>query len=208
VLFAVPDGDGAWALAVEAVVGVLRLYVRPSDPRLQDNLPITGTAILPDGQVAVVMSAAEVSKRLRGMGQATGTALQVPGREPAPRPRVLLVEDSFTTRELERSVLTTEGFDVVQTTDGREALAVLAESEPGSFQLILTDVEMPRLDGIAMTRQVRDDPKWRNIPVVVLSHRDRDEDKRAGLEAGANAYFVKTDFRQRSFLAALHGLIG
>ena len=115
------------------------------------------------------------------------------------------MEDSVGVRELERAVLTAAGYAVDTAVDGLEAAARLSGPP---YALVLTDIEMPRLDGFALTRRLRATPGWQHVPVVVMTSRGSDEDRRAGLEAGADAYLLKSDFDQADLLATVRRLVG
>jgi two-component system chemotaxis sensor kinase CheA len=118
--------------------------------------------------------------------------------------RVLVADDSLATRELERSILETAGYEVETARDGVEALNIARQRR---FDLILTDVEMPNMDGFRLCMAVRQDDKISNIPVVIVSSRDSEEDKRKGLQAGAQAYIVKSLFEQNNLLETIRRLV-
>jgi two-component system chemotaxis sensor kinase CheA len=119
---------------------------------------------------------------------------------------VLVVDDQITIRELQRSILGAAGYDVLTARDGREALDAL-ERAP-DVQLVLTDVEMPVLDGFGLLEQIRAHPVHASLPVIIVSSRGDEADRRRGAEAGADAYVVKSEFDQRSLLATVQRLVG
>jgi CheY-like chemotaxis protein len=119
---------------------------------------------------------------------------------------VLVVEDSFTVRELQRSILEAAGYRVETARDGREGLErLLADDE---IDLVLTDIEMPEMDGFELTRAIRASAARSSTPVVVLTSRSDDQDRRRGLEAGADAYMVKRSFDQHTLLDTVERLVG
>ena len=125
-----------------------------------------------------------------------------PSRE---RARRVLVDDSLTSRELLRSVLESEGLETTGAIDGIDALQKLQSSD---FDLVVTDVEMPGIDGISLCRRIREgDRQYRDIPVVIVTTRASAEDRRRGLEVGADAYVVKKEFDQVSLIETVHQLI-
>src|SRR5581483_1829372 len=124
----------------------------------------------------------------------------------APLSRVLVVEDSFTVRELQRSILEAAGYSVVTARDGREALRVLHTD--ADIALVVTDLEMPEIDGLDLTRAIRADTARASLPVVIVTSRGSDEDQRRGIEAGADAYMAKSRFDQQALLATVERLIG
>lgn len=118
--------------------------------------------------------------------------------------RILVVDDSLATRELERSILETAGFKVDTARDGLEALKMCRERKP---DLVLSDVEMPNMDGFRLTASIRQDERLNSLPVIIVSSRDSEEDRRKGLEAGAQAYIVKGQFEQNKLLETISRLI-
>ncbi len=121
------------------------------------------------------------------------------------RRSVLVVDDALTVRELQRSILERAGFDVRVASDGVEALALLAEAP---VDLVLTDLEMPRMDGFGLTEAIRAHPTLANLPVLMLTSRSSDVDRQRGLEVGADGYIIKSSFDEASLLSAVNGLLG
>jgi len=119
---------------------------------------------------------------------------------------VLVVEDSFTVRQLQRSILEAAGYRVSTARDGRDALRRLAEED--DISLVVTDVEMPEMDGLELVEALRADPALQSLPVVVVTTRGSDEDRRRGIEAGADAYMTKRGFDQQALLETVERLIG
>jgi two-component system chemotaxis sensor kinase CheA len=157
----------------------------------------------PDGSILVVLDPPGLIQRAR---QAVHPVAPAPAPESEERrSRILVVDDALTVRELQRNILERAGFDVRLATDGRQALMKLAE-EP--TDLILTDIEMPNMDGFAFTEAVRAHPTLANIPVLMLTSRASDSDRQRGLDAGADGYIVKSGFDEGSLLTAVHRLIG
>jgi two-component system chemotaxis sensor kinase CheA len=116
-----------------------------------------------------------------------------------------VVDDALTVRELQRTILERAGFDVTVAGDGVEALTHL---DAEAFDLVLTDVEMPRMDGFELTQRIRSHPSRSNVAVLILTSLASDTDRRRGMEAGADGYIVKSDFDERSLLAAVDRLVG
>jgi len=118
--------------------------------------------------------------------------------------KVLVAEDSLTTRTLEKNILEAAGFDVTTAVDGAEALTKLHEK---SFDIVVTDVQMPRMDGFALTERIKKDDRFKNIPVVLVTALQTEADKRRGIEAGADAYITKGTFDQKRFLEIIQRFI-
>jgi CheY-like chemotaxis protein len=123
-------------------------------------------------------------------------------REPS---KVLVVDDQFTVRELQRSILEAGGYRVSTATDGGDALGKL-NGDPG-IALVVTDVEMSEMDGIELLKAIRADASRASLPVIIVSSRGRDEDRRRGADAGADAYIVKGEFDQQTLLDTVRRLV-
>lgn len=121
------------------------------------------------------------------------------------RKRVLVVDDSLTVRELERKLLLNRGFEVAVAVDGMDGWNMLRNE---AFDLVVTDVDMPRMDGIELVSRIKADPKLQSLPVMVVSYKDREEDRRRGLDAGADYYLAKGSFHDDALLDAVEDLIG
>ncbi|MEO5377385.1 MAG: response regulator [Magnetococcus sp. DMHC-6] len=119
--------------------------------------------------------------------------------------RILVVDDSINTREIEKEVLQAHGYQVILAEDGLEGLELALT---GEFDAILTDVEMPRMDGFSMTARLRQEEHLKNTPIIIITSRAKEEDKRRGIEVGADAYIVKSDFEQHNLLDILRNLLG
>jgi two-component system, chemotaxis family, sensor histidine kinase and response regulator WspE len=121
------------------------------------------------------------------------------------RKHVLVVEDSLTVRELERKLLEKRGYTVTVAVDGMDGWNALRSTH---FDLVVTDIDMPRMDGIELVTLIKRDALLKNIPVMIVSYKDRDEDRRRGLDAGADYYLAKGSFHDEALLDAVHDLIG
>jgi len=118
---------------------------------------------------------------------------------------VLVVDDSLTVRELERKLLSSRGYTVRVAVDGMDGWNVL-RSEP--FDLVVTDIDMPRMDGIELVTLIKKNLQLKAIPVMIVSYKDRQEDRQRGLEAGADYYLAKASFHDETLLQAVEDLIG
>ena len=192
------------AFQVDRLLGQRDVVVKGLS-RLLPHLPaVAGASVEPDGSVLVVLDPPGLIQRARQTS--LGDPLRAPVRQHDPtRQRILVVDDALTVRELQRSILERAGFDVRVAADGSEALSKLAE-EPSD--LVLTDVEMPTMDGFALTEAIRAHPSVANIPVLILTSRSSDADRQRGLDAGADGYIVKSGFDEGSLLAAVNRLLG
>jgi two-component system chemotaxis sensor kinase CheA len=194
------DPQGEQALRVDNLVGRRDLVVKGLG-RLLPALPaVAGAGIEPDGGVVVVLDVHGLVARARL--QETGAA---PEDGPAPRrPSLLIVDDALTVRELERSILERAGYSVRVAANGKEALELLRR-EPAD--LVLTDVEMPLLDGLGLTEAIRKSRTLAKTPVVILTSHDSEAARERGLASGANAYIVKSGFDQQRLLSVVEQLL-
>ncbi|BDG06087.1 hybrid sensor histidine kinase/response regulator [Anaeromyxobacter oryzae] len=202
-LVVVAAGGRPVALAVEALVAEQELQIRGLGARVRRAPHLAGAAILPDGAVSLILHVPEVVAT--ALGRSGPTALHRALDAPRRRRRVLLVDDSPTTRTLERSILEGAGYLVATAADGDEAWAIL---EREGADALVADVEMPRLDGFALTEAVRASPRLAGLPVVLVTARETEADRARGLASGASAYLVKSTFDQRSLLETLEQLLG
>jgi two-component system, chemotaxis family, sensor kinase CheA len=162
---------------------------------------LSGATILPTGQVALALNPVAL---VRGALERTGAAFTPTPPEQARKRRLVVADDSITTRCLEKSILEGAGFEVIAAPDGAEALRALEE---GGVDLLVADVDMPRLDGIGLTEAIRSSPRLRKLPVVLVTSLSSDRDRARGLEAGADAYLIKSAFDQRVLLETISRLL-
>lgn len=189
------------AFAVEDVLAERELALEPLAGRLE-GLPLaSAVALLPGGDLAVVLAARELVQAAHG-GPVHATA--APRSVTAPARRVLLADDAATTRALTRSILEASGYEVLAAADGEQAWALLQQQ---GADVVLSDVEMPRLNGFDLTRAIRRSPRFAKLPVVLLTALEDEDDRRRGLEAGADAYLVKSAFDQRVLVDTLTELL-
>jgi two-component system chemotaxis sensor kinase CheA len=188
------------AAACDKIVGEQEVVVKSLGPLLASMPGYLGAAINGDGSVALILDPASLA------GQVARGAPRAPAAEPdSPTSKVLVVDDQFTVRELQRSILEAAGYRVETARDGREALAKM-DGEAG-IDIVVTDVDMPEMTGIELLRAIRADPERPSLPVVVVSARGSEDDRRLGVDAGADAYIVKKEFDQRTLLDTVERLI-
>jgi chemotaxis protein histidine kinase CheA len=202
------------ALAVDALEGELEVVVKELGTFLGRLPTVAGATIDGDGTVVLVLDIREIAVRqlASGGGQAPASlgapsrrtpAAEAPG--PAARPRVLVVEDSVGVRELQRVILEGAGYDVLTAVDGLDGAARLSQDP---VDLVLSDVEMPGMDGFTLTRTLRRTRGWEDVPVVIMTSRGDPADQRAGLDAGASAYLLKSEFDQAELIDTVRRLLG
>jgi two-component system chemotaxis sensor kinase CheA len=199
------DTSRRHAFQVDRLLGQRDVVVKGLS-RLLPHLPaVAGASVEPDGSVLLVLDPPGLIERAR---RRRGTAATQEAASPKPSPArrsVLVVDDALTVRELQRGILERAGYDVRVAADGRQALGSL-DSDPSD--LVLTDVEMPVMDGFALTEAIRSHPTLANIPVLILSSRSSEADRQRGLDAGADGYIVKSGFDESGLLTAVTRLLG
>jgi two-component system, chemotaxis family, sensor kinase CheA len=165
---------------------------------------VSGATILPDGSVALVLNAADLARSAVSAAVARPVVVTNAAAVAGPRKRLLVVDDSVTTRSLEKSILEAAGYEVVVASDGEAAWQLLQRQE---IDLVVSDVDMPRMDGFALTEAVRASERVRDLPVVLVTARATEEDRARGVAAGANAYLTKSAFDQRNLLETIAQLL-
>jgi two-component system chemotaxis sensor kinase CheA len=190
------------ALAMDEVVAEQDVLVRGLGPRVRRARHVSGVAVLPDGRMELLLQPASLVRAAEG--RPTTAPLFPVAAAQRKRKRILLAEDSPTTRALEQSLLEAAGFEVLACADGAEAWERLQRT---GADAVVSDVEMPRMDGFALTEAVRASPRFSRLPVVLVTARDRPEDKARGLEVGASAYVVKSAFDHTNLLETLRHLL-
>jgi two-component system chemotaxis sensor kinase CheA len=197
--------NGRLAVACEEAIVEQEVVVKPLGRSLAGVSGYLGAAILGDGAVVLVLDPAYLVRQAPHASAAirTGAAAALMARQ---APKVLVVDDQFTVRELQRSILRTAGYRVEVACDGREALDALGAT--GDFDIVVTDLQMPEMDGLALLGAIRADPDRSSLPVIVVTSRGSDEDRKRGAQAGADAYIVKDEFDQQALLEAVKRLVG
>lgn len=202
------EHDTRYGLLVDRFLGERELVVQPLDPRLGKVKDISAAALMEDGSPVLIV---DVDDLLRSIEKLITTgALRNFGRGALttplpPRKRVLVVDDSLTVRELERKLLEGAGYATQVAVDGMDGWNAV---RTGWFDLVITDVDMPRLDGIELAALIKKDAQLKSLPVMIVSYKDREEDRRRGLEAGADYYLTKGSFHDETLLQGVMDLIG
>jgi two-component system, chemotaxis family, sensor kinase CheA len=193
------------ALTVDTIMGSSEIVVKGLGEQLKSVRYIFGATILGDGSPALIL---DVPNLFSGSaGEASTTIRKSFAENQAARRKgsILVVDDSITTRTMERSILIAHGYRVMIAISGEDALDKVAADR---FDLVISDVEMPGINGFELTRTLRGLDEYREVPVVIVSSLSRDEDKRKAIAAGAQAYIVKGSFEQGSLLETVEALIG
>lgn len=199
-------GGRRLAILCDALHGEEEVVVKPLGPLLAAVRGYLGAAILGDGRIALILDPAALARGPVAPTARRPASAEFPAAADPAGPKVLVVEDSFTVRQLQRSILEAAGYRVSTARDGREALERLADES--DVALVVTDVEMPEMDGIELVEALRADPQTQSLPVIVVTTRGGDDDRRRGIEAGADAYMTKRGFDQEALLETVERLIG
>jgi two-component system chemotaxis sensor kinase CheA len=197
--------DHAIACTVEAILGSSEIVVKGLGDQLKNVKYVFGATILGDGSPSLILNVPDLFASAEGEG---GTAIRKAFEEiQAARIKgsILVVDDSITTRTMERSILISHDYQVQLAVSGEDALEKVANDR---FDLVISDVEMPGINGFELTRRLRDMVEYRDVPVIIVSSLSRDEDKRKAIESGAQAYIVKGSFEQGALLDTVEALIG
>jgi two-component system sensor histidine kinase and response regulator WspE len=199
------EGD-LYALAVDGLVGEEDLVVRPLDPRFGKVPHLSAAAVRESGEPVLIVDTEDLLQSVRAAlseGKLRGARpMHALGARRAQR--ALVVDDSATVREVERQILKRMGFEVETAVDGLDGWHTLRD---GVFDLVVSDIDMPRMNGIEFVRTLRGDARFATVPVIVVSYKDREEDRLAGLEAGATAYLTKGAFQDSTFADTVRDLV-
>ena len=198
--------DRQYALEVDALRGECDMVVRPLDARLGKVPNLSAVSLDEQGQPVLILDADDL---VRSADRLAGQ-LRAPRRRHAASVkrrarRILVVDDSITVREVERKLLENAGYDVDVAVDGVDGWNQLGQQ---TYDLIVSDVDMPRMNGIELVTRIKADPRLKVLPVVIVSYKDREEDRRRGMQAGADYYLTKSSFHDAGLLQAVRDLIG
>ncbi len=200
-------GSRTVGFVVDSFLGEEDLVVRRMDARLGDVAHVDAASIRENGDLLLILDADDLVQsalQLLEQGKLRGDEGRSAISKRKQR-RVLVVEDSITVREVERQMLLRAGYAVDTAVDGMDGWNAVQKVK---YDLVVSDVDMPRMNGIEFVRKMRADRRYETLPVVIVSYKDREEDRIAGLEAGASAYLTKGSFQDQSFLQTIADLIG
>jgi two-component system sensor histidine kinase and response regulator WspE len=204
------DRSHRFGVVVDRFLGERDLRVSPLDARLGKVPNISSSSVLEDGWPVLIVDVEDLIRSVDNLlsGRRLGkldAEIKAAGIGARAARRILVVDDSITVRELERQLLEGRGYVVDTAVDGVDGWNAVRS---GRYDLVVSDIDMPRMDGIQLVRHIKDDARLQSIPVVVVSYKDREEDRIKGLDAGANAYLTKSSFHDQTFLTTVADLIG
>jgi two-component system chemotaxis sensor kinase CheA len=195
-------GDDQIGLVVDALLDEQEVVVKPHSAILTRVRNVSGATILGTGEVCMVLNPLDLLQSVR---KRPAQMIREPSRpKPQQKHAILLVEDSMTTRTQEKRILESAGYEVVAAVNGVDALQKLSSR---AFDAVVSDVEMPQMDGLTLSERIRREPKYNELPIILVTSLASEEDKRRGVEVGANAYIAKPTFDQGLLLDTLRRLI-
>lgn len=202
------DGLNSYGVVVDRLLGEKELVVQELDPRIGKVGDVACGAFMEDGSPILVIDVEDMVRSIDKL-LSTGSLGHLGPVEVEPkkqrRKRILVVDDSITVREVECRILENHGYEVdvaVNGVDGWNTVRI------GEYDLVVTDVDMPRMNGIELVRSIKSDPRLHNLPVMIVSYKERSDDRMLGMEAGANYYLAKSSFHDDRFLEAVRDLVG
>jgi len=195
------------ALAVDAIIGEQSLAVQPIDAIFGKMRDISAAALLDDGSPVLILDIDDVLVSIDKLASEGGLqrVQHLTPETGVMAKRVLVIDDSLTVREMERKLLSARGYLVDVAVDGMDGWNAVRSEK---YDLVITDVDMPRMDGIELVTLIKQDARLRTTPVMIVSYKDRQEDRARGITAGADYYLTKGSFHDETLLDAVVDLIG
>ena len=197
--------DRQLVVVVDELIGERVVVVKNLGPQVRRVKHVSGATLLRTGQVAVLLNAATIVRANFSSQISTQILHPNPQQARAAKRLILVVDDSLTTRSMVKNILEAADYNVIAAIDGEEAWARLQATE--GVELVVSDVDMPNLDGFQLTAKIRQSAQFRHLPVILVSSRDSEQDLARGAEVGANRYLVKRGFHQSNILDEIRQLL-
>ena len=194
-------GEEMLGVIVDALISEEDMGIKPLPRHMKNSGLVSGVSVTGKNDIVVVLNTAKVFATANDVKTSIAARVRESARKAV---HILVVDDSVNTREIERSILESYGYRVDVATDGLDGYE---KSQSFHYDLVVTDVEMPRMDGFSLAKKLRDDAAYQHTPIVIVSSRDKEDDRRRGLQAGANAYIVKGSFEQSNLLSTIQALV-
>lgn len=204
----ISDQSNRFGLVVDKFLGERDLVVRPLDPRLGKVQDINAAALMGDGSPILIVDVSDLVRSIdnllnnRQLNQVSGDPDDTDIQQPK---RILVVDDSITVRQMERKLLENQGYEVEIAVNGMDGWNAVRTNP---YDLVISDIDMPRMNGIELISHIKSHDKLKSIPVIIISYKDREQDRIEGLKAGADYYLTKSSFHDDSLLNAVIDLIG
>ena len=202
------NNNYTYGIVVDRFLGERELVVQPLDPRLGKIKDVSAGALMEDGSPVLIVDVEDMIRsvdKLVSGGRLSKIGQSLSSNGDRKHKRVLVVDDSLTVRELERKLLGNRGYEVEIAVDGMDGWNAV---RTGQFNLVVTDIDMPRMDGFELVGMIKKDPVLKSLPVMIVSYKDREEDRLRGLDAGADYYLTKGSFHDETLIRAVVDLIG
>jgi two-component system chemotaxis sensor kinase CheA len=198
--------DRTVAFQVDGLASERELVLKPLGPEIARAQNVSGAALLGTGGVVVVLDANDLIRSATGRVRSTRITPSAKRQTGTLRRQlhVLVVDDSITTRTLEKNILETAGFAVTIAIDGAEAWQKINEQQ---YDVIISDVEMPKMTGLELAKMIKSHDRTSHLPVILLTSLGKPEQREAGLQAGADAYLVKSNFDQGELLQVIQRVL-
>ncbi|TAN48673.1 MAG: hybrid sensor histidine kinase/response regulator [Methylococcaceae bacterium] len=194
-------GEELLGVVVDVLIGEEDMEIKPLPPHMKNSGIVSGVAMTGKNDLVIVLNVAKVF----ALAKDVGVAANAPAAQTVHKSiHILVIDDSVNTREIERNILESYGYRVDVAVDGLDGYE---KAQGGHYDLIVTDIEMPRMDGFTLTEKLRQDADYKHTPIIIVSSRDMEEDKRRGMRVGASAYIVKGSFDQSNLLATIQALV-
>lgn len=204
----ISDSANSYGVVVDRFMGEKELVVQELDPLLGKVPNISAGAFMEDGSPILIVDLEDLIRSI-DVSLSGGRLRNLRGAESsshsAKKKRILVVDDSITVREVECRLLENQGYEVETAVNGMDGWNALRTAH---YDLVVTDVDMPRMNGIDFVRAIRSDPRFKDLPVMIVSYKEREEDRMKGLDAGANYYLTKSSFHDETLVKAVKDLIG
>ena len=205
----ISDQSNVYGLVIDKFLGERDLVVRPLDPRLGKVRDISASALMDNGLPVLIMDVSDLVQSIDNLlnsGQMRPVDLNKAKKAKGnARQRILVVDDSITVREMTRKLLQNRGYDVDVAVNGMDAWTAIGSNH---YDLILSDIDMPRMNGIELVKQIKDHPTFHLLPIIIVSYRDAEDDRIQGMEAGADYYITKSSFHDDTLVNAIVAMIG
>jgi two-component system chemotaxis sensor kinase CheA len=195
-------GEEKLGVIVDALIDEQEVVLKPLGGVLKRVRNVSGATILGTGELCIILNPVDLIKSVRK--RTITSSIKQSVQERTQRETILLVEDSITTRTQERRILESAGYDVITAVDGADAYSKLTSQ---NFDAVVSDIQMPNMDGFVLTERIRTDKQYSDLPVILVTSLSSEEDRRRGLEVGANAYITKGTFDQKVLLDTLDRLV-
>lgn len=198
------EGKQIVALVVDEVIGERDIIIKPLPEPLPEIPCIAGGTLLESNQIIIVLNANDIIKASLHANNTRRLVIESDKKLSRPKPHILVVDDSITTRTLEKNILENKNYQVTVAVNGQEAWEILQKQK---FSLLITDVMMPVMDGFTLTENVKKSKTLKNLPVIIVTSLGNDAEKKRGIEVGADAYIIKNEFESGALLEVVSQLV-